>query len=174
MLGPSHWLHEISLPKIVCHHFWPPLIPLARNALPIELVFSCLLRHSWATRLVAKLNFVNFHKIKIKCWSRVKHGNLFNTHQNIQKFRVKLIAIWKRSNCNTHRIFVSSITTQNGLKIFLHVELLPKGTNPVLGVLCIGGKSFYNAKVLNKARTFRAKYVEVQGQVFSPLMSRFV
>jgi hypothetical protein len=44
-------------------------------------------------------------------------------------------------------------------KIFLHVDLLPKGTNPVLGVLCIGGKKYsYNAKVLNKARrTFRAK-----------------
>jgi hypothetical protein len=26
MLGPSHWLHEISLSKRVCHHFWPGLI----------------------------------------------------------------------------------------------------------------------------------------------------
>jgi hypothetical protein len=26
MLGPSHWLDEISLPKGVCHHFWPGLI----------------------------------------------------------------------------------------------------------------------------------------------------
>jgi hypothetical protein len=25
-LGPPHWLHEISLPKRVCHHFWPGLI----------------------------------------------------------------------------------------------------------------------------------------------------
>ncbi len=34
MLGPSHWLHEISLPKRVCHHFWPGLIiPLAKNTL---------------------------------------------------------------------------------------------------------------------------------------------
>jgi len=25
----SHWLHEISIFKIVCHHFWPELnIPL--------------------------------------------------------------------------------------------------------------------------------------------------
>jgi hypothetical protein len=22
MLGPSHWLHEISLPKRIGHHFW--------------------------------------------------------------------------------------------------------------------------------------------------------
>ncbi len=22
-LGPSHWLHEISLPKRIYHHFWP-------------------------------------------------------------------------------------------------------------------------------------------------------
>jgi len=26
MLGPSHWLHEISIPKRVQHHFWPRLI----------------------------------------------------------------------------------------------------------------------------------------------------
>jgi hypothetical protein len=24
---PSHWLHEISISKIVCHHFQPGLIP---------------------------------------------------------------------------------------------------------------------------------------------------
>jgi hypothetical protein len=36
MLGPSHWLHEISLPKRICHHFWLGLIPLAKNTLPIE------------------------------------------------------------------------------------------------------------------------------------------
>jgi hypothetical protein len=36
MLGPSHWLHEISLPKRVPHHFWPGLIPLAKNTLPIK------------------------------------------------------------------------------------------------------------------------------------------
>jgi hypothetical protein len=24
---PSHWLHEISISKTVCHHFWPGLIP---------------------------------------------------------------------------------------------------------------------------------------------------
>jgi hypothetical protein len=22
---PSHWLHEISISKTVCHHFWPGL-----------------------------------------------------------------------------------------------------------------------------------------------------
>jgi len=27
MPGPSHWLHEISLPKKVHHHFWPELYP---------------------------------------------------------------------------------------------------------------------------------------------------
>jgi hypothetical protein len=31
MLGPSHSLHEISVPKRVHHHFWPQLIPLAKN-----------------------------------------------------------------------------------------------------------------------------------------------
>jgi len=36
MLEPSHWLHEISLPKRVCHHFRPGLIPLAKNTLPIK------------------------------------------------------------------------------------------------------------------------------------------
>jgi hypothetical protein len=24
---PSHWLHEISISKIIRHHFWPGLIP---------------------------------------------------------------------------------------------------------------------------------------------------
>jgi hypothetical protein len=27
MLGPSHWLHEISLPRRVCHYLWRGLIP---------------------------------------------------------------------------------------------------------------------------------------------------
>ncbi len=36
MLGPSRWLHEISLPKRVDHHFWPGLIPNAKNTVPIE------------------------------------------------------------------------------------------------------------------------------------------
>jgi len=45
MLGPSHWLHEISLPKGVHHHFWPGLIPLAKNTLPIySQGFTCALR----------------------------------------------------------------------------------------------------------------------------------
>ncbi len=34
MLGASHWLHEICLPR-VHHHFWPGLIPLAFT-LPIQ------------------------------------------------------------------------------------------------------------------------------------------
>ncbi len=36
MLGPSHWLHEIYLQKRVPHHFWPGLIPLAKNTLHIK------------------------------------------------------------------------------------------------------------------------------------------
>jgi hypothetical protein len=31
MLGPSHWLHEISLSKRLHHHFWHGLMPLAKN-----------------------------------------------------------------------------------------------------------------------------------------------
>ncbi len=34
---PSHWMHEISLLKRVCHHFWPGLIPFTKNTLPIWL-----------------------------------------------------------------------------------------------------------------------------------------
>ncbi len=41
MRGPSNWLHEISLPRRVHHHFWPGLIPLAKNTLPIHLI------HNW-------------------------------------------------------------------------------------------------------------------------------
>jgi len=33
---PSRWLHEISLPKRLGHHFWPRLTPLAKNTLPIQ------------------------------------------------------------------------------------------------------------------------------------------
>jgi hypothetical protein len=36
MLGPSHWLHEVSIPKRVRHHFWPGLIPSAKNILLIK------------------------------------------------------------------------------------------------------------------------------------------
>ncbi len=39
MHGPSHWLHEISLPKRVCHHFWPELIPLQRRTPYLGLLF---------------------------------------------------------------------------------------------------------------------------------------
>jgi hypothetical protein len=36
MLEPSHWVHEISLPKRLCHHFWHGLTVLAKNTPPIE------------------------------------------------------------------------------------------------------------------------------------------
>jgi len=36
MLGPSRWLHEISLLKRPGHHFGPGLTPLAKNTLPIQ------------------------------------------------------------------------------------------------------------------------------------------
>jgi hypothetical protein len=54
MLGPSHWLHEFLFPKelvtifglgyplqrtpyllVYCHNFWPRLIALPKNTLPI-------------------------------------------------------------------------------------------------------------------------------------------
>ncbi len=41
MLRPFDWLQEISLPKGVRHHFWPGLIPFAKNTLPI---MQCLLQ----------------------------------------------------------------------------------------------------------------------------------
>jgi len=31
MLGPYHWLHEISLSKRLYHHFWHGLTPLAKK-----------------------------------------------------------------------------------------------------------------------------------------------
>jgi hypothetical protein len=36
MLGPSHWLHEICLPKRVFHHFRPGLYPLQRTPYPVN------------------------------------------------------------------------------------------------------------------------------------------
>jgi hypothetical protein len=41
MLGPSHWLHEIFLPKRVHHHFWLGLIPSTKNTLPIQSSKPC-------------------------------------------------------------------------------------------------------------------------------------
>ncbi len=35
ILGPFHWVHEISLPKRVRLHFWPGLVPIAKNSLLI-------------------------------------------------------------------------------------------------------------------------------------------
>jgi hypothetical protein len=32
----SHWLHGNSIPKIGCHYFWPGLIALPKNTLPIK------------------------------------------------------------------------------------------------------------------------------------------
>jgi len=41
MLGPSYWLHEISLSTRVPHHFWPGPIPLAKNTLlPIGILLG--------------------------------------------------------------------------------------------------------------------------------------
>jgi hypothetical protein len=48
MLGPSHWLHEISLHKRVHQHFWPGLIyPLQRTPYlsPKFVLFSLGRRH---------------------------------------------------------------------------------------------------------------------------------
>jgi hypothetical protein len=36
MLGPSHWLHEISLPKRLRHHFWHGRTPFEKNTPPIQ------------------------------------------------------------------------------------------------------------------------------------------
>ncbi len=38
IFGPSHWLHENSLPKIVHHHFWPWLMHLTKKTSPIGLI----------------------------------------------------------------------------------------------------------------------------------------
>jgi hypothetical protein len=34
-VATSHWLHGNSIPKIGCHYFWPGLIALLKNTLPI-------------------------------------------------------------------------------------------------------------------------------------------
>jgi hypothetical protein len=50
MLRPSHWLHEICLFKRVHHLFWPRLIPLAKNTLPIGGVWGAKLGQKWGLR----------------------------------------------------------------------------------------------------------------------------
>jgi len=32
----SHWLNGNSIPKFGCHNFWPRLIALPKNTLPIQ------------------------------------------------------------------------------------------------------------------------------------------
>jgi hypothetical protein len=74
MLGPSHWLHEISLPKRVPRHFWPQLIPLAKNTLPIWgylfcfilIVLGCLTspKFFFCSELQKKLNLWGFPKVE--------------------------------------------------------------------------------------------------------------
>jgi hypothetical protein len=41
---PSHWLHEISIFKIVHHHFWPGLITPITN---LGYLFFCFVVISW-------------------------------------------------------------------------------------------------------------------------------
>jgi hypothetical protein len=90
MLGPSHWLDEISLPKRVCHHFWPELIPIAKNTLPI-------------------VPFDHFH------WSFKILWNLPNpiTHLTIHflKITIKKIQTTKSNNFISHNIFSSHLYT---------------------------------------------------------------
>jgi hypothetical protein len=39
---PSHWLHEISIPKTGCHRTWPKLIPLFKRVVGMY-IYSLLL-----------------------------------------------------------------------------------------------------------------------------------
>jgi hypothetical protein len=42
MLGPFHWLHEISLPRRVWHYFWRGLKARAKNTRPICLLVQSM------------------------------------------------------------------------------------------------------------------------------------
>jgi hypothetical protein len=59
MLWPSHWLHEICLLKRVHHHFWPRLIPLAKNTLPIGGVWVAKLGQKWGFEGISMAKFGN-------------------------------------------------------------------------------------------------------------------
>jgi hypothetical protein len=74
MLGPSHWLHEISCCKRrVGHHFWHGLIPLAKNTLVIDIDIvnfppSCwvLLFATWIACLILAIIWCSQKKLKKK------------------------------------------------------------------------------------------------------------
>jgi len=40
----SHWLDENSIPKIGCHYFWPGLIALPKNTIPIHIQSRGIMR----------------------------------------------------------------------------------------------------------------------------------
>ncbi len=55
MLGPSHWLHEISHPKRVCQDFWPGLIiPLCKEHPTHSMVLAELCRLSFTSQVLSK------------------------------------------------------------------------------------------------------------------------
>jgi hypothetical protein len=43
----SHWLHGNSIPKIGCHYFWPGLISLPKNTLPVYGSYISIEEEAW-------------------------------------------------------------------------------------------------------------------------------
>jgi hypothetical protein len=64
MLGPSHWLHEIYLPKRVCQDFWPGLLPLCKEHPTYSTVLAELCRLSFTSQVPSKSDV----KTRAKNW----------------------------------------------------------------------------------------------------------
>ncbi len=87
MLGSSRWLHEISLPKRVCHNFWPQLIPLAKNTLPTPMPTRNKEQHEFIS---ITLFFTSLSKLckngglKPFCWAKLACFDLSSSNFNLQ------------------------------------------------------------------------------------------
>jgi hypothetical protein len=97
MLGPpSHWLDEISLPKWVCHHFWPRLIPVAKNT-PYQLQF--ILISSWVCS---------------RFFSSFLEGAILTHHQQIsKKSNTRPPSKKKKKNWSLGCMLVTSLGAKN-------------------------------------------------------------
>jgi hypothetical protein len=95
MLGPSSWLHEISLLKRVHHHFWPWLIPLAKNTLPIEKMEAFQVLQG----IHLTINLLNFQQrtveIHVLATDQILHPcSLFNNNDTAKFQRKEPVGNW--------------------------------------------------------------------------------
>jgi hypothetical protein len=89
----SHWLHANSIPNIGCHYFWPGLIALPKNTLPIMMSNYGVFIGPWPWDYHIGSNFRKFYLIRTnftlsELVSLVKVFRLFRLEQIFLVLRV--------------------------------------------------------------------------------------